>query len=69
MVDGVRQVHDLRARHSGSQIFVEIHIVVDPDLSVREGHAIAASVKHRLLNEFADVTRVITHVDPEMKEI
>ena len=69
MVDGVRQVHDLRARHSGSQIFVEIHIVVDPDLTVREGHAIAATVKHRLLDEFADVTRVITHVDPELKDI
>jgi cation diffusion facilitator family transporter len=66
-IDGVRQVHDLRARHSGSQIFVEIHIVVDPELTVREGHAIAKQVKHTLLEDFRDVTRVITHVDPELK--
>jgi cation diffusion facilitator family transporter len=64
---GVRQVHDLRARYSGPQIFVELHIVVDPNITVRQGHAIASEVRHRLLNGFADVTRVIVHVDPELK--
>jgi cation diffusion facilitator family transporter len=68
-VDGVQQVHDLRARYSGSQIFVEIHIVVDGALTVRAGHEIAAAVKYRLLEEFTDVTRVITHVDPELKDL
>jgi len=67
VIDGVRQVHDLRARHSGSQIFVEVHIVVDPELTVRQGHDIARTVKHSLLDGFADVTRVIVHVDPELK--
>lgn len=66
-VDGVRQVHDIRARHSGSQIFVEVHVVVDPGLTVREGHDIARDVKRTLLDSFPDVTRVITHVDPELK--
>jgi divalent metal cation (Fe/Co/Zn/Cd) transporter len=61
-------VHDLRARHSGPQIFVELHIVVDPKITVRQGHAIAREVRHRLLHDFADVTRVIVHVDPELKE-
>jgi cation diffusion facilitator family transporter len=65
---GVRQVHDLRARYSGPQIFVELHIVVDPSITVRQGHAIAREVRQRLLNGFADVTRVIVHVDPELKE-
>ena len=67
-VHGVRQVHDLRARHSGSQIFVEFHIVVDPELTVREGHDIAREVKARLLAKFSEVTRVIIHVDPELQE-
>jgi len=67
-VHGVRQVHDLRARHSGTQIFVELHIVVDPELTVREGHDIAREVKARLLAKFTEVTRVIIHVDPELQE-
>jgi len=66
-IDGVREVHDMRARHSGAQIFVEMHIVVDPNLTVYEGHKIAATVKYRLLNEVTDVARVIIHVDPELK--
>ena len=65
---GVRQVHDLRARYSGSQIFVELHIVVDPSITVRQGHAIAREVKATLLDEFEDVTRVIIHVDPELQQ-
>ncbi len=65
--EGVRQVHDLKARFSGSQIFVELHIVVDPDISVREGHDIARNVRRGLLRDHPDVTRVIVHVDPELK--
>jgi cation diffusion facilitator family transporter len=66
-VEGVRQVHDIRARYSGPQIFVEVHIVVDPNLSVRQGHEIAREVKWRLLGDLHDVTRVIVHVDPDTK--
>ncbi len=64
-VAGVRQTHDIRARLSGGQIFAEIHIVVDPDLTVRAGHEIADAVKERLLDEVAGMARIIVHVDPE----
>ncbi len=67
-VDGVRQVHDIRARLSGSQIFVEMDIVVKPDLTVRQGHDVAVLVKRAIMERFADVTRVKIHVDPEIKE-
>lgn len=67
-IDGVLEVHDVRARYSGSQIFVEMHIVVNPNLSVRDGHRIAATAEARLINEVSDVSRVIVHVDPEPKE-
>jgi cation diffusion facilitator family transporter len=67
-IHGVREVHDIRARHSGAQIFVELHIVVDPFLTVWDGHEIAATVKHTMLNSINDVTRVIIHVDPVLKK-
>ena len=67
-INGVQEVHDLRARHSGSQIFVELDIVVDPNLTVREGHNIAHAVKKTLFEKFTDVTRVFVHVDPEPKK-
>ena len=66
-IEGVREIHDLRARHSGPQIFVDLHVVVDPDLSVREGHAISKVVERTLREQFEDVTMVSTHLDPELK--
>lgn len=67
-VDGVEEAHDLKARYSGSDILVEIHIVVDPDLTVREGHLIADQVRSRLLEAVSEVSRVLVHVDPEPDE-
>lgn len=64
-VNGVLQVHDIKARRSGNRIIVEIHIVVDPDLTVRQGHDIADKVRSRLVTEVADVVHVLVHVDPE----
>lgn len=66
-IEGVRQAHDLKARHSGSRMLIEIHIVVDPDLTVRQGHDIARAVKRSLLDEIPDVSHVIVHVDPDLK--
>ncbi len=66
-VPGVLQTHDIRARLSGGRIFAEIHIVVDPELTVRAGHEIAAAVKNQLLQDVAGMARVIVHVDPDLK--
>lgn len=64
---GVREVHDIRARYFGGQILVELHVVVDPTLSVFEGHEIAATVKYTVMNCVDDVARVIVHIDPDIK--
>lgn len=65
-IEGVRQVHDTRARFHGGQILVEMHIVVDPNITVFEGHEISAAVKYAVLDEIDDVQRVIIHIDPEI---
>jgi len=67
LIEGVREAHDIKARYLGPQISVEIHIVVDPDLTVREGHAIAKQVEKQLIEKVDDIYRVITHVDPDPK--
>lgn len=64
-VPGVKEVHDIKARHFGPEILVEIHIVVDPDLTVREGHEIATAVECHLVAQLEEVSRVITHIDPD----
>lgn len=63
-IDGVINVHDVRARFYASAIFIDMHLGVNPSIPVREGHAIAKRVENRLLDYFADVVDVTTHVDP-----
>ncbi|MBI2874920.1 MAG: cation transporter [Firmicutes bacterium] len=63
-VNGVMEVQQIRARHTGSQFLVDLKIAVNGDLSVREGHAIAARVKQRLIREMEAVADVLVHVNP-----
>jgi cation diffusion facilitator family transporter len=63
-VDGVMDAHDLRVRTSGGFYQAEIHIVVDGQLTVVQGHRIAKTVEHCLTEEMDELDRVIVHVDP-----
>ncbi|MDH3979916.1 MAG: cation diffusion facilitator family transporter [Gammaproteobacteria bacterium] len=68
-VNGVRACHMLRTRYSGSDSLVDVHILVDPALSVSEGHQIGERVRERLLNEVEHVADVTVHIDPEDDEL
>jgi divalent metal cation (Fe/Co/Zn/Cd) transporter len=45
MISGVNSVHSLRTRKIGSAISADVHVQVDPFLSVSEGHIISVSVE------------------------
>lgn len=62
--EGVRATHEIRSRYIGSKLQVDLHILVDPNLSVREGHRIASAVRDRLLQEVEDLADVLVHVEP-----
>ena len=68
-VNGVRACHMLRTRHSGSDVLADVHIQVDPALSVSEGHQIGEAVRHQLIGTNDDVTDVTVHIDPEDDEL
>lgn len=67
-VHGVRRVHMLRTRKSGGDALVDVHIQVDPRLSVSEGHRISEQVRGDLITGIADVADVTVHIDPEDDE-
>jgi len=62
--EGVESVHKLRTRSIGPGLQVDLHVLVEPELSVREGHDIAGVVKHRLLEDGPNVIDVLVHVEP-----
>ncbi len=63
-VAGVRDVETLLVRKSGLEYFADIHVEVDGDLTVVEGHRIGHRVKDHLLQEFPQLRDVLVHVEP-----
>jgi cation diffusion facilitator family transporter len=64
-VPGVRGVEKLLVRRSGMELFADMHVEVDPNLSVDRGHKIGHDVKSRLLDEFTALRDVLVHLEPE----
>ncbi|PVZ87857.1 cation-efflux pump [Serratia sp. S1B] len=60
---GVINIHDFKTRKMGDLIIVDVHLEIDGDLSVRQGHNIAVRARKEVLNNHR-VLNVMTHVDP-----
>lgn len=67
-IGGVRSVHMLRTRRMGGNAFVDVHVLVEPTLSVSEGHYISEKVRTTLIREIEEVADVTVHIDPEDDE-
>ena len=63
-VPGVREVHGIRTRHSGLGLHVDLHALVEDELTVQQAHDIATAVKDRLIEQGPDVLDVVVHVEP-----
>jgi cation diffusion facilitator family transporter len=62
--NGVIEAHAIRTRYISTSIQVDLHIVVDGSMTVREGHDIADDVRDCLIDEIPNIVDVIVHVDP-----
>jgi cation diffusion facilitator family transporter len=63
-VPGVLGVEKLLVRKTGLEYLVDIHVEVDSELTVREGHAIGHAVKDRLVQRIVTVKDVLVHIEP-----
>jgi cation diffusion facilitator family transporter len=66
-VPGVNGVEKCRARKSGNQLYVEMHVEVDPQMSVQRSHDIAHEVKNKICAEMPFVRDVLVHIEPARK--
>jgi divalent metal cation (Fe/Co/Zn/Cd) transporter len=63
-VPGVRGVEKCYARKTGLQYHVDLHLEVDPNMTVRESHDIATKVRIRIKESLPWVADVLVHVEP-----
>ncbi len=63
---GVINVHKVRTRYIGSSsLSVDMHVVVNAELTVREGHDISEMVQKRIEDELEQVVDVVVHIEPD----
>jgi divalent metal cation (Fe/Co/Zn/Cd) transporter len=63
-VPGAVGIEKCFARRTGLKYHVDLHLEVDPDMTVRESHAIAAAVKANIKDTVTWVADVLVHVEP-----
>lgn len=65
-VAGVVNIEKCFVRKMGFELFVDIHLRVDPSISVKQGHDIAHAVKDAIRSKRPEVYDVLTHVEPAL---
>jgi cation diffusion facilitator family transporter len=63
-VPGVIETEKCFVRKTGMTYHVDLHVVVNGELSVNKGHEIAHNLKNTLLDEIPDIADILIHVEP-----
>ncbi len=63
-VPGVREIDKCLVRKMGLEFYVDLHVGVDEDISVRAGHSIAHMVKDAIRQTDSRIADVLVHVEP-----
>lgn len=56
--------HALRTRKVGGELFIDLHLLVDPEISVRDSHVICERVEDRIEKELKKPVNVLIHIEP-----
>ena len=65
----VRQWHRLRTRAVGREIFIDLHILVDPNLNISEAHNISEHLETALHQQLTRPVNIIVHMEPDIPEL
>jgi len=67
-VEDVIAIDKCFARKMGLQYYIDMHIIVDGNITVHKGHQISHNVKNKLVNSFPNVSDVLIHIEPATEE-
>jgi cation diffusion facilitator family transporter len=60
----IRNWHKLRTRVVGRELFMDLHILVEPTLSIREAHAVAESLEDEMHRQIPQPVNIVIHIEP-----
>lgn len=65
----VHSFHKLRTRSVGREIFLDLHILVDPQLSITDAHEIAESLETSMHDQVVQPMNITIHIEPDLREL
>lgn len=60
----VKDVHDIRSRGGCNKVYVDMHIMTEPDMSVQKSHELMHEIENKLKEEINSKAEVIVHIEP-----
>lgn len=64
-VKGVKACHKIRTRGRPDDIYVDLHVQVDPDMHIDDAHVISYAIEEEIKKQIPQVIDVIVHMEPE----
>ncbi len=65
----IHQWHKLRTRLVGRELFLDLHILVDPDLNIAAAHEIAESLEKTVHEQMTRPVNITVHVEPDLPSL
>lgn len=62
--DSIKDIHNVRSRGTKNDIYIDMHIMTEADLSVEESHDLVHELEMKIRNEINENAQVIVHVEP-----
>lgn len=63
-VEGIHGAHNLKTRRNGNSVIIDVHIVVNPEITVAEAHEMTVMAERLLMRRFGNDTQIFIHVEP-----
>lgn len=65
-VNGISDAHALKTRKAGPDVIIDVHIVVDPEMTVAKAHDLTDIAETALKKKFGEGTQISIHVEPDI---
>ena len=61
--------HALRTRKLGAELFIDVHLLVDPALSVQKSHDISVKIEGKIKKELSKPSNILVHIEPDLEKM
>ena len=60
----VKDAHDIRSRGTENEVYIDMHIMAEPNMSIEESHKLIHMIEAKIREEICENAEVITHIEP-----